>query len=407
MSGGQPSDSLQLHICAITNAGKLLHTSRTIDTPGATWSQWEEVKPPGTSNSGPFSSVACIGTRRDVEGTSTDKELHILGITPDGRLLHTSRLPQHDWQPFDDLGARIGGSKGKFQAVGGNELRGVLDICVIAHTEAGPGRILHTSRGLNGTWDSFQDVNALTDSPETFISVDCVTIFPLIFTTLHICGVSSDGKLWHALRFTDSQWLPFADAQFLSANAPSSFANVGIAARDSAVDVCAQARGDIWHTMRFSADPSQSPVAPPHWQAAFDDVEKQAGHPGAFGSVSCAVVGEQLHVCGVTQDGKLRHTFRTSANPPAWRPFEEVTTGAANPGSFKFVCITGDPPWWGPIGGGGDPTCVKIQSQIADATFQLGTLQRQGTSTSNSARVKGLQQQIANLRQRERDHHCS
>jgi len=359
-----------------------------------------------------------LSTRREVDGTSTDKELHILGVTQDGKLLHTSRLQQSEWQPFDDLTTSIGDSGGKFQAVGGNEFRGTLDICVIVHTKQRQQRILHTSRGSNGIWNSFEDVNALTGFSGSFISADCVASFVpgLLLAELHVCGVTDDRKLLHTIRFTDPRWLPFANVGFLSANAPNSFANVSIA---HGLHVCTQAGGDIWHTIRFAADAGAPSAHPPHWQPAFDDVEKQAGRPDVFGSVSCTITQaskdkDELHVCGVTTDGRLQHTFLSSTvQPPKWQSFEDLTQLIGNPGSFTFVSITGDPHAWGPIGGGGDPTCQQISLSIGNDKLQMQAMQKQKASTKDSTakaqiskKIAELQQHIASLQNRAKQHKC-
>jgi TolA-binding protein len=75
--------------------------------------------------------------------------------------------------------------------------------------------------------------------------------------------------------------------------------------------------------------------------------------------------------------------------------------------------VTGDPNAWGPIGGGGDPTCNVINTCIANDNLQIQTLQAQKASTTNRARIAqinqqiaGLQQDITSLQQQRREHHC-
>jgi hypothetical protein len=74
------------------------------------------------------------------------------------------------------------------------------------------------------------------------------------------------------------------------------------------------ADGGVWHAIR---DPNGSWIG-------FGDVKTQTGPDrGAFTSVSCAGIGEDLHVCGTTSDGKIWHAIR---EPGGWIGFGDVKT---------------------------------------------------------------------------------
>jgi hypothetical protein len=403
-------DTLDLHVCGITDDGKLWHTSRSVQSSHVVWSPWEEVKATGMSSLHHFVKVASVSTRREKDGSSTDKEFHVLAITDDGKLLHTSRLVQQNWQPFEDLGTTLANA-GPFRSVAGNEFRGTLDICAIVSVEHGDQRILHTIRSSTG-WEQFEEItqSQLAGFPGSFTSADCARNFmAFLFTGLHVCGLTHDGKLWYTLNFQQPTWLPFA--QIPSKNAPNAFTDVSVALAGGGLHICSQAEGTIWHTMRF--------LDPPKWQDTFDNVKEQAAsNPGIFVSASCANLAGDLHICGLTEDGKLWHTFLSSSVPapgwqPVWHAFEDVTALAGSPGHFTFISVTGDPNAWGPIGGGGDPTCNVINTCIANDNLQIQTLQAQEASTTNSARIAqinqqiaGLRQDIASLQQQRREHHC-
>ena len=168
-------------------------------------------------------------------------------------------------------------------------------------------------------------------------------------------------------------WLPFADVQVLSANGPDHFTKVSIAqgAPDPQggqdLHVLTQETGELWHTSRRAN--------PPGWQLTFDRLKEQAGDPGAFGAISCATVAGDLHVCGVTTDGKLWHTLRPDADAALWQPFQQVrAAGGSTPGAFGFVSLA---VMFVPPGRGSVPDiCRQIQKDIASQRLQISMLQQ-------------------------------
>jgi hypothetical protein len=68
--------------------------------------------------------------------------------------------------------------------------------------------------------------------------------------------------------------------------------------------------------------------------------------------VACTHVGENLHICALTDDGRIIHTIRMS-NPPSWQNPEgsgraafgdvtrEVGNRGVNPGPFTLVAASG------------------------------------------------------------------
>ncbi len=402
MPGAQPPPIIRLHMCGTTNDGRLWHASRPKDDSGPVptwgpWSPWEEIKAMGADDAGPFVDVACAVIWRDINSQITE-EFHVCALTVDGRLLHTSRVSPNDWQPFEDLKTRIQGNWDTFQVEKVTSGRFFDDVCVIVLTTQGQHRILHTTHHLDGTWESFEDVTGanLAGFPGSFTNSACANVSPEgLIEELHVCGVTQDGKLWHTLRDSlEHSWQPFADVQSLSKSPQQGIADVSITQEDQDLHVFAQAAGDLWHTVRFSN--------PPNWQSNFDRVKEKAGDPGAFGSISCADVNGELHVCGVTQDGKLWHTMRTSASPLAWQPFEDVTAaGGGDPGSFSCVNIAVNfvPP--GP--GGADITCEQIKRNIANDRLQIRMLQQQNP---NDPRIAARRQDIARLQNKGRQHPC-
>ena len=387
--------NIRLHLCGIGPDGKLWHTSRLSNDsdPRILWSPWQEVKAPGAMPIGPFVSVAC-GVR-EVEDT---EELHVCGVTQDGGLWYTNRVPPQDWRPFENLTTIIAGDWDTLHVQDVTFGHTFLDVCFLVLTHSSERRIMHTRRHVDGTWERLQDVNDQEQAgfPGSFISASCTNLAPQpSLEELHVCGITEDGRLWHTLRsfLLDSfSWLPFADVQALSANGPDHFTKVSIAqgAPDSQggqdLHVLTQATGELWHTSRRSN--------PPGWQSTFDRLKEQAGDPGAFGAISCATVAGDLHVCGVTTDGKLWYTLRPDADAARWQPFQQVTAaGGSTPGAFGFVSLA---VMFVPPGRGGiDTICSQIKVEIGNRRQQIRMLQQKNP---NDPRIAACQK-VINQRQ--------
>ena len=187
------------------------------------------------------------------------------------------------------------------------------------------GKLWHSIRFPSGSWSSFGDVEGQTGDRGFITNVALQGIGDVI----HLCAVNNSGSLWHTLRHTDGSWSPFGDVE-VPAGDRGKFINVS----------CAEVRGELhlsgvtndghlWHTIRHT-DGSWSP---------FGDVEVPAGDRGKFINVSCAEVGGELHVCGVTDDGHLWHTIRHTDG--SWSPFGDVEGPAGDRGYFKAVSLAG------------------------------------------------------------------
>ncbi len=221
---------------------------------------------------------------------------------------------------------------------------------------------------------------------------------------VHICGITGDGGLWHTIRFQDPPgWQPsFGNVKGQESNDPGAFASVGCAGGFNLHLCGVTTDGKLWHTIRFSEfgvlDKNTGQVTrhPASWQPSFGDVKGQeSSDPGAFISVDCTTTGDgNLHVCGVTTDGGLWHTIRFQ-DPPSWQPsFGLVTaTQAGNPGRFSLVrcaavdsdlhlCgITGDGTLWHTIrfaDGSGWQPFGNVTQTVGSLGVQPGGLQSIG-----------------------------
>jgi uncharacterized protein YkwD len=153
--------------------------------------------------------------------------------------------------------------------------------------------------------------------------------------TLQLAALTSDGKLWHTIRYTNGNWATFGDVKALTGD-PGSIADAEVqvigTGANSALHLCAiTSAGGLWHTARLSNGA---------W-LPFGDVTAQAGDPGRFVSVALANINDELHVLGVTADGKLWHTIRRVDG--TWLPFGDVKGQAGDPGPFTRVAATVQP----------------------------------------------------------------
>ncbi|MEG4855726.1 hypothetical protein QUB10_33315, partial [Microcoleus sp. B5-D4] len=141
---------------------------------------------------------------------------------------------------------------------------------------------------------------------------------------LHISGTTSDGKLWHSIRFPNGSWSSFGDVEGQTGDG-GFITNVALQGIGDVIHLCAvNNSGSLWHTIR-RADGS--------W-FGFGDVKGVAGNRGNFVHVSVGEVGGELHVCGVTDDGHLWHTIR---HTNSWSPFGDVEGPAGDRGKFINV----------------------------------------------------------------------
>ena len=139
------------------------------------------------------------------------------------------------------------------------------------------------------------------------------------------------GIFWHTLRRSNGTWLPFSSVKSQAGN-HGQVRDVTCAVLGGLLGelhVCAITQdGRLWHTIR-----AQNGTWIP-----FGDVELQTGDRRAFLRVSAGAIGE-LHVAGVTTDGRVWHTVRQANGN--WVPFGDVQTAAGERGLFAAVSISG------------------------------------------------------------------
>ena len=191
----------------------------------------------------------------------------------------------------------------------------VLDLHVTGVTS--DGKLWHTIRFANGSWEpSFGDVKAQeSNDPGPLYAVDCAADGDdlQVISATNVLDTTNGGKLWHTIRFANGSWEPsFGDVKAQESNDPGLFyEDIACAAAFGNLHVCGITTGDgkLWHTIRFANG---------SWEPSFGDVDAQVPSvPGAFFGVGCTVVDNgDLHVITITSGGPA--TFTTpSASPMA------------------------------------------------------------------------------------------
>lgn len=100
------------------------------------------------------------------------------------------------------------------------------------------GQIMHTSRNDNGSWQSFfGDVESKSGERGNFIDTDCA----LSTGGLHVCGVTSTGKLYHTIRLANGSWqTTFTDVgAALGLSSAHKFKRVSCSIANNLLNVCA------------------------------------------------------------------------------------------------------------------------------------------------------------------------
>ena len=86
------------------------------------------------------------------------------------------------------------------------------------------GRLFHTIRLTDGTWDHFIDVKGQACDRGLFTDIAAANVV----SELQIIGVTNDGKLWHMIRHANGTWDHFIDVKGQAGN-PGAFTSVASA----------------------------------------------------------------------------------------------------------------------------------------------------------------------------------
>ena len=149
---------------------------------------------------------------------------------------------------------------------------------------------------------------------------------------LHLLQLAG-GRIEYAARRSDDFWESIRFDVASVTSDPGTFTSISTAVDpNGTVHVLGvTADGGLWHTLRSSAGV---------WQPYFGDVRGAASAPGQFAAVACTTDGEALHVVGCTRDGGVWHTIR--AADTSWLPFGDVKAQIGDAGPAVAVGCSRD-----------------------------------------------------------------
>lgn len=292
-----------------TSNGNLLHTIRFANN---SWQPFIGNVENQSGERGVFINTDCSGD---------NNQLHVCGVTSDGRLWHTIRFGSGGWQGFfGDIEGQTG-DRGAFVKVACGMVGNDLHVCGIT----ADGRIWHTIRYSNGSWQNFfGDIESQTGESGTFRDIACSAVG----NNLHVCAITTSGRILHTIRYNSGSWQGFFGDIESQTGESGSFTRVACAGIGNDLHVCGVTNtGRILHTIRFGNT---------SWQPFFGDIEGQTGDAGTFREVACASSLNQLHVCGVNSNGTILHTIRY--NTGSWQPFfGQISGQVCTAGSFQDI----------------------------------------------------------------------
>jgi hypothetical protein len=257
------------------------------------------------------------------------------GLIPDGHLWHSIKSSDFSepWSDFDDVERTAGDAGSIVDAairLGNAGPRSFGTHALVVDSSGGLRRTFREWRG--DSWAPFEDVKAKASDPGSFLKVSAGRLLG----ELHVCGLTSDGLLWHTIRHDDGSWESFFDigSEAGDLGTPVQLACEGYQ-RGTAADglqlFVVSSDGRVWSTLRRQSDG--------HW-TPFIEITKpgRAGAPGRFIDIDCySSTGErEVHVAGVTDDGHVWYAIRREDT--SWKKrFTDIELTAGDKGTFISV----------------------------------------------------------------------
>lgn len=310
---------------AFAQGNGLFHTIRF--SRGPSWQPWGNIESVA-GDLGGFGSLGCAELNGDLHVLATGRD-NRPGQPTGRRSLHHAirRTVASDWQKFNNVEATAAGGDGGIHSVATSQAGGDLHVVGLAWVDlansSNDSKVVHTIRFTRKlAWQKFGNVTASRagnpSRPPHYSGIACADMDGDLHVV--VTGVGRDGKgvLFHTIRHTrKNDWQPFGNVNAAAAGSDKSFRGVACATVEGNLHLVApDTQGVLWHAIRFTNQLT--------WQP-FGNVSGAAGRPSArFKQATCAAVGGDLHVVGITTGNELLHTIRFSGNP-GWQPFGSLS----------------------------------------------------------------------------------
>jgi hypothetical protein len=201
---------------------------------------------------------------------------------------------------------------------------GLLNVCL---WDAPSGEVSHFVRRGPGSWSMTGKLGntIVAGGPGAVVEADCATVSG----ELHFCFTTDDGRLWHTVR-QGARWTEFQDVELTPAGAfPGTVVELSAAGVGDELHLCVltdDPSNNLWHTVRRLAQPA------PAW-FPFESVQDRTRLGLPVDRVGAAGVDGVLHVCATTaafafDEFHLWHVTRSATG--SWGRFADLE-GLAGP----------------------------------------------------------------------------
>ncbi len=263
-----------------------------------TWRNYENLHT--TTQAGPLGAPV-----EHVAAVWADNTLQILAVAG-GRVWHTLRKPNGSWQPWGDVTGVVGSISNPNQLSLSATASG-LEVLTFSD-----GLLKHTLRRPDGSWSAWGNVYGETGSLTGATRVTSAATG----TGLEVIVVAG-GKLWHTVRYSNGSWHSWGDVYSVVGGLGSP-TDITATATGAGLEVVTTVDGTLWHTAR-KPDGNWYP-----W-GNVSQVVGQLNQP-----VSASVVSSSGDLKLITAAGGALNYTKRSFTTGSWLPWAQLTQTTEN-----------------------------------------------------------------------------